>query len=210
MLKPWRGNWPAEGVRWRIPWRCRLLRHGSDIPPLPHEPLDTPGHCAQGDEGGAPACWSPWGCWRWCPWAGGRHRRTRAVESRKGTLIVEINDVRSRLGFKKGKLILTGPDGKVRYTLSPSERDSEDRRGAVQDSVEGADGLRLDTPEFTLKKGGKVTVRVTVAPRAVAKKHRPRPQGRRVGAVHRRRGTGERQGDGHQGRRRPAAAKRSG
>src|SRR5262249_22990213 len=34
---------------------------------------------------------------------------------------------------------------------------------------EGADGLTLDTHEFTLKKGDQVTVRVTAAPRAVAK-----------------------------------------
>ena len=56
--------------------------------------------------------------------------------------------------------------------------------------VEGTDGLTLDTPEFTLKKGGKVTVRVTVEPKAVVKSHRPRPQGGRVCAVHRRNWSG--------------------
>jgi hypothetical protein len=35
--------------------------------------------------------------------------------------------------------------------------------------VQGADGLVIDTPEFALKKGDKVTVRVTLVPNVVAK-----------------------------------------
>ena len=110
------------------------------------------------------------------------------VETDKGTLVVEINDAEVEARIKGGKLILTGPDDKVRYTLGPGERDKKIDAGPYKVRVEGADGLALDTPEFTLKKGGKVTVRVTMEPKAVAKSRRPRPQGRRVGAVHRRDG----------------------
>jgi hypothetical protein len=92
------------------------------------------------------------------------------VETANGTLIVEINDAETEAHIKNGKLILTGPDDKVRYKLSPSEHDSQIEAGPYEIRVEGADGLSLDTSEFTLKKGGKVTVRVTMDPtRAAAK-----------------------------------------
>ncbi len=92
------------------------------------------------------------------------------VETANGTLLVEINDAEPEARIKNGKLILTGPDGKVRYTLSLSERNKKIDAGPYKIRVEGADGLRLDTREFTLKKDGKVTVRVTVVPRKVANK----------------------------------------
>jgi len=88
------------------------------------------------------------------------------VETAKGTLIVEIQDDETEARIKNGKLILTGPDDEVRYTLVPSERNKELAAGVYKIHVEGADGLALDTREFTLKKGGRVTVRVTAAPRA--------------------------------------------
>jgi serine/threonine protein kinase/formylglycine-generating enzyme required for sulfatase activity len=87
-----------------------------------------------------------------------------------GTLVVEIADKDVEARIKGGKLILTGPDGKLRYTLTPSEHDNTIEAGAYKVHVEGADGLTLDTPEFTLKKGDTVTVRVTVAPIRVVKK----------------------------------------
>jgi hypothetical protein len=70
---------------------------------------------------------------------------------------------------KGGKLILTGPDDKVRYVLSPSEGNTTIEAGAYKVRIEGADGLAVDTPEFTLEKGGKITVRVTVVPKATMK-----------------------------------------
>src|SRR5262249_49944258 len=82
-----------------------------------------------------------------------------------GTLVVEIDD-ETEARVKNGKLVLTGPDGKVRYTLAPSERNRKIDAGPYRVRVEGADGLKVDTPEFTLKKGGKVTVRVTATARA--------------------------------------------
>jgi serine/threonine protein kinase len=95
------------------------------------------------------------------------------VETANGTLVVEINDPEAEARIRDGKLILTGPDGKVRYTLSPREHDRTIEAGPYHVHVEGADGLALDTPEFTLKKGGQVTVRVTVDPRALAQSPDP-------------------------------------
>jgi serine/threonine protein kinase/Leucine-rich repeat (LRR) protein len=95
------------------------------------------------------------------------------VETPNGTLLVKIDDPETEAWIKNGKLILTGPDGKVRYTLAPSERDKKIEAGPYTVRVEGADGLTLDTPEFTMKKGGEVTVRVTAEPRAVAKASDP-------------------------------------
>lgn len=92
------------------------------------------------------------------------------VETPNGTLVVEINDPAVEARIKDGKLILSGPDGKDRYTLAPGERDKKIDAGPYKIRVEGADGLMLNTPEFTLKKGDRVTVRVTVDPKAVAKK----------------------------------------
>lgn len=91
------------------------------------------------------------------------------VETPDGTLIVEMvgDDVEARI--KNGKVVLSGPDGNVRYTLTPSERNKTIAAGPYTIRVDGADGLLLDTPEFTLKKGGEVKVRVTMAPKDVVK-----------------------------------------
>jgi hypothetical protein len=91
------------------------------------------------------------------------------VETANGTLVVEMDDDETEARIKNGKLVLTGPDDKVRYTLAPSEKNKELPAGAYRVRVEGADGLTLDTPEFTLKKGEKVTVRVRAEARALVK-----------------------------------------
>src|SRR5207253_2798745 len=75
--------------------------------------------------------------------------------------------------IKFGKLVLVGPDGKERYTITASERNNKISTGEYKVRVEGADGLVVDTTEFTLKKGDMVTVRVTVDPKSVAKKPEP-------------------------------------
>ena len=61
---------------------------------------------------------------------------------------------RSKPACKKGKLILLGPDGEVRYTLTPTDRNKKIAVGLYKIHVEGADGLVLDTPEFTIKERG--------------------------------------------------------
>jgi serine/threonine protein kinase/uncharacterized membrane protein/phage FluMu protein Com len=90
------------------------------------------------------------------------------VETPNGTLLVEMNDDEVEARIKGGKLILSGPDGKVRYTLSPSERKNKIDEGPYTVHVEGADGLVVDTPEFTIRKGRPVTVRVTLERKAAA------------------------------------------
>jgi serine/threonine protein kinase len=85
----------------------------------------------------------------------------------EGELIVEIDDPNVEARIKNGRLVVVGPDGKDQYTLSPSERNKKLAAGPYTIRVEGADGLAIDTPEFTLKKGGKVVVRVTLAPKVL-------------------------------------------
>ena len=54
---------------------------------------------------------------------------------------MQIDDAEAEARIRNGKLILTGPDGKVRYTLSPSERNRKIDAGPYRIRVEGADGL---------------------------------------------------------------------
>jgi serine/threonine protein kinase len=95
------------------------------------------------------------------------------VQTAEGTLVVEINDPDVETRIKNGKLVLIGPDGKERYTISSVDRNKKIDAGAYTIRVEGADGLVLDTNEFTLNKNGQVTVRVTLDPTVVAKKSDP-------------------------------------
>ncbi len=95
------------------------------------------------------------------------------VQTAEGTLVVEINDPDVEARIKNGKLVLVGADGKERYTITAADRNKTIDAGVYKIRVEGADGLTLDTTEFTLKKGGQVTVRVTLDPKAVAKKPDP-------------------------------------
>jgi serine/threonine protein kinase len=92
-----------------------------------------------------------------------------------GTLVVELDDPDVEARFKNGKLVLVGPDGKDRYTVTATEHDKKVHTGAYTVRVEGADGLAVDTPEFTLKRNGKVTVRVTRDPKAPKKAEPPKP-----------------------------------
>jgi tRNA A-37 threonylcarbamoyl transferase component Bud32 len=93
----------------------------------------------------------------------------------EGTLVVEIDDPDVEARFKNGKLVVIGPDGKDRYTLTAAEHDKKIHTGAYTLRIEGSDGLIIDTNEFTLKRGGKVTVRVTLDPKVVRKVDPPKP-----------------------------------
>ncbi|HTU19961.1 MAG TPA: SUMF1/EgtB/PvdO family nonheme iron enzyme [Gemmataceae bacterium] len=95
------------------------------------------------------------------------------VETANGTLTVEMNDDEVEARIKNGKLILSGPDGKVRYTLTAKDRSKQLEAGPYKIRVEGADGLVLDASEFTIKKGGQVKVRVTLERKAMVKKDSP-------------------------------------
>ena len=85
-----------------------------------------------------------------------------APEPSTGTVSVEFDAPESRT--KRGSLVLTAPDGTDRYTIARGERVKRVEAGAYRARVEGAEGLTPDKREFTVKKGGKVTVRVTAAP----------------------------------------------
>ncbi len=88
-----------------------------------------------------------------------------------GTVTVEVAD-EADAKFRGGKLVLSGPDGKVRYTLSHTERNKKIGTGTYTARLEGADGLRLEPGEFALKRGDKVSVYVS----AVPKKKEPEPK----------------------------------
>jgi serine/threonine protein kinase/Leucine-rich repeat (LRR) protein len=97
-------------------------------------------------------------------------------ETKEGTLVVEINDQETEARVKGGKLVIIGPDGKERYTLSPTERNKKIDAGPYMLRVEGADGAVLVTREFVIKKGEKVNVRVTVADAPAPGPKQPNPQ----------------------------------
>ncbi len=81
------------------------------------------------------------------------------VSAAAGILTVEI-DPAAEARFRDGKLVLVGPDGKERYRLSAAERNKTIDAGTYTARIEGADGLRPEPAEFTLKKNDKATVRV--------------------------------------------------
>ncbi|MCI0705648.1 MAG: leucine-rich repeat protein, partial [Planctomycetia bacterium] len=89
--------------------------------------------------------------------------------TKDGTLIIEVDrdaDVR----FKNGELHIYDTNGKLIYTLKPTERDAKLPPGEYRVKVIGADGVELDTPEFVMKKDGRVVLRVTPKQIEVVKK----------------------------------------
>jgi formylglycine-generating enzyme required for sulfatase activity len=91
------------------------------------------------------------------------------METPEGTLIVEMDGDEVAAKIKGGKLVLAGADGKMRYTLSAKERKKSLAEGRYTLRVEDADDLSVDTPDFTMKKGEKVTVRVRLEKAGVQK-----------------------------------------
>jgi serine/threonine protein kinase len=86
-----------------------------------------------------------------------------------GTFVVQIDDPNVEARFKNGALQIFAADGKLLHTLKPSERNKKLPPGKYLIQVTGADGLDLDTEEFTLKKGGEVIVHVVLQPPAPKK-----------------------------------------
>jgi serine/threonine protein kinase len=83
--------------------------------------------------------------------------------TKEGTLHVEVStdaDVR----FKNGELHLYDAAGNLKYTLKPGDQNEKVAPGQYTVKVIGADGVVLDTPEFTMKKDGVVTLRVKAKP----------------------------------------------
>jgi serine/threonine protein kinase len=87
-----------------------------------------------------------------------------------GTLVVEIDDKNVEARFKSGELKLYDAKGELKYTLKPSEKNKDLPPGEYRIEVAGADGLKLDTDKFEMRKDDKVTVRVRMETKAVAGK----------------------------------------
>ncbi len=107
--------------------------------------------------------------------AGGAALYKFVFETPQGSLVVEIDDPEVEARFKNGELKLYDNAGKMLYTLKPQERDKKLPPGEYRIKVTGADGLKVDVPEFLIEKNGKATVRVSLDTRAIAKKPDPKP-----------------------------------
>jgi Protein kinase domain/Concanavalin A-like lectin/glucanases superfamily len=98
-------------------------------------------------------------------------------ESKDGTLLVEVDD-NADIRFKNGKLQIFDDTGELQYELEPSAKNRTLPPGKYLVKVTGADGLKVNTPEFKLDKGGKSKIYVVVDPNwrpAVAKKETTAP-----------------------------------
>jgi serine/threonine protein kinase/Leucine-rich repeat (LRR) protein len=86
-------------------------------------------------------------------------------KTENGTLIVEVaKDAEVR--FKNGKLQIYDETGKtLKYELEASEKNKTLPPGKYLVKVTGADGVKLETPEFKMDRGGKPIVRVIAVSR---------------------------------------------
>ncbi len=87
-----------------------------------------------------------------------------------GNLIVDVSDKETEVRFKDGSLEIFDAKGELKYTLKPSEKNRTLPPGEYKITVAGADGLKVDTPEFTMAKGKDQKVRVYFEPRKIASK----------------------------------------
>jgi WD40 repeat protein/serine/threonine protein kinase len=82
-----------------------------------------------------------------------------SFETKDGTLEVVVDDD-ADVRFKNGKLQIFDADGTLKYTLAPSEKNKTLPPGKYLVKIAGADGVRLEAPEFVMEKNGKASVRV--------------------------------------------------
>ncbi len=81
--------------------------------------------------------------------------------TKDGTLTVEIADTNADVRFKNGKLEIYDDKGALKYTLEANTKEKGGiAPGKYVVKVVGADGVKLDTDEFTMDKGGKRTLTV--------------------------------------------------
>ncbi|VTR99815.1 protein kinase domain-containing protein [Tuwongella immobilis] len=102
--------------------------------------------------------------------AGGLTAYQLIFDSKVGTLVVDVEGD-AEVRFEKGELRVYDADGKSKYTLKPSERNKSLPPGRYSVQVMGADGVKLNTDNFEMIKDGKVVLRVTVDPNALAKQN---------------------------------------
>ncbi|WP_157369822.1 serine/threonine-protein kinase, partial [Zavarzinella formosa] len=89
-------------------------------------------------------------------------------ETKNGTLVVEV-DGDANVRFKNGELLIFDSVGNQKYILKPGQRTETMPPGQYRVQVASADGVKLETPEFTMTKRG-AKIKVTVDPMSVAKK----------------------------------------
>ena len=94
-------------------------------------------------------------------------------ETKDGTLIVEVDDRNADVLFNNSELHIYDGNGTLKYTLKAGQRNQALPPGAYRVEataaaveVTGTDGIKLEAPEFTMSKGGKVIVRVKALPPA--------------------------------------------
>lgn len=80
--------------------------------------------------------------------------------TKDGTLTVELEGKDADVRFKNGKLEIYDEKGALKYTLEPGVRQQGVAPGKYVVKVVGADGVKLETDDFTMEKGGKAVVRV--------------------------------------------------
>ncbi|MCI0680772.1 MAG: hypothetical protein L0Y71_01600 [Gemmataceae bacterium] len=91
--------------------------------------------------------------------------RDQATATDDGAGIQDFAPFEARL--KNGQIQIHDQHGRLLHTLKPSERNKNLPPGEYMIKVVGADGVEVDTPEFTMKKRGEVAVRVRLlAPEA--------------------------------------------
>ena len=85
-------------------------------------------------------------------------------EARQGTLIVSVGDAEAESRFKNGELQLVDSDGVVKYRLKSGDRNKIVEAGSYKIKLIGMEGLEPDAYDFTMTKGGTVTVRLSAVP----------------------------------------------
>jgi Tol biopolymer transport system component len=78
----------------------------------------------------------------------------------QGQLVIKVDDRDVEVVLKQQGVLVRDLSRKQEYHLQPGAHDA--KAGTYQLEVTNADGLRLSTPEFTIKRGGKVAVQVTL------------------------------------------------
>jgi hypothetical protein len=93
-----------------------------------------------------------------------------AFDQPEGSLVVTIEDPEVEARFQHAELRIHDQDGQLLHTFGPGDRKKDLPAGRYLLRVAGADGLKVDVPEFTLIAGTQHTVRLTLVRPVVEKK----------------------------------------
>jgi WD40 repeat protein len=98
----------------------------------------------------------------------------------QGQLVITVDDPKVEVVLRQQGILVRDPTAGLEYRLQPGAHDL--KAGTYELDVTGADGLHVSTREFTIKRGGKVAVQVTLnAAQAEQRQDKPfGPDGQRV------------------------------